>query len=289
MCLAVTEAFAGSDVAGIRTTAELTEDGQHFLVSGTKKWITNGMFCDYFVTACKTAKGFSVLLIPRSEAVETKLIKTSYSTAAATTYIQFDKAKVPIKNLLGKEGQGFQVIMSNFNHVCYAPPLDFWSFVNTDTVQERWMMCGAVIRWIRLAVEESLKWSHQRIVFGKPLVDQPVIRAKLARMIAYAESTQAWLEQITHQMNNMSYAQQSKLLSGPIALLKSHSTRCAHEVADEAVNLFGGRGLTRGGMGSVVRNFHNGYKFDAILGGTEEILADLGVRQAMKQMPKARL
>ena len=123
MCLAVTEAFAGSDVAGIRTTAELTEDGQHFLVSGTKKWITNGVFCDYFVTACKTAKGFSVLLIPRSEAVETKLIKTSYSTAAGTTYIEFNKAKVPVKNLLGKEGQGFQVIMSNFNHVSFPPIL----------------------------------------------------------------------------------------------------------------------------------------------------------------------
>ncbi|KAL1591160.1 hypothetical protein WHR41_00161 [Cladosporium halotolerans] len=270
MCLAVTEAFAGSDVAGIRTTAELTEDGQHFLVSGTKKWITNGMFSDYFVVACKTAKGFSVLLVPRSEAVETKLIKTSYSTAAGTTYIQFDKAKVPVKNLLGREGQGFEVVMSNFNH-------------------ERWMMCGGVIRWMRLVVEECLKWSHQRIVFGKPLISQPVIRQKIARMISLAESNQAWLEQITHQMNNMTYAQQSKLLSGPIALLKSHATRCAHDVADDATNIFGGRGLTRGGMGRVVEMFHRGYKFDAILGGTEEILADLGVRQAMKQMPKARL
>lgn len=142
-------------------------------------------------------------------------------------------------------------------------------------------MCGAVIRWIRLAVEECLKWSHQRIVFGKPLINQPVIRSKLARMIALAESNQAWLEQVTHQMNNMSYAQQSKLLSGPIALLKSHATRSAHEVADDATNIFGGRGLTRGGMGRVVEMFHRGYKFDAILGGTEEILADLGVRQAM--------
>lgn len=270
MCLAVTEAFAGSDLSGIRTTAELTEDGQHFLVSGTKKWITNGVFCDYFVVACKTAKGFSVLLVPRSDAVETKIIKTSYSTAAGTTYIQFDNAKVPVKNMLGKEGQGFQVVMSNFNH-------------------ERWMMCGGVIRWIRLVTEECLKWSHQRIVFGKPLISQPVIRAKLAKMIALTESTQAWLEQITHQMNNMSYAQQSKLLSGPIALLKSHSTRCAHDVADDATNIFGGRGITRGGMGRVVEMFHRGYKFDAILGGTEEILADLGVRQAMKVMPKARL
>lgn len=90
-------------------------------------------------------------------------------------------------------------------------------------------------------------------------------------------------------MCNMSYEQQSKNLGGPIGLLKSYSTRCAHEIADEAVNIFGGRGLTQTGMGRVVEEFHRTYKFDAILGGTEEILADLGVRQAMKQMPKAML
>lgn len=270
MSLAITEAFAGSDVAGIRTTAEKSKDGSHYIVNGTKKWITNGMFSDYFVTGCKTAKGFSVLLIPRCEGVETKLIKTSYSTAAATTYIQFDNVKVPANHLMGKEDQGFQVIMSNFNH-------------------ERWMMCSAVIRWCRTVVEECLKWSHQRIVFGKPLITQPAIRQKLAKMIAHTEANQAWLEQITFQMTKMSYAQQGKLLSGPIGLLKFHSTRSAHEIADEGVNIFGGRGLTQGGMGRVVEMFHRTYKFDAILGGTEEILADLGVRQAMKQMPKAML
>lgn len=56
MCLAITEAFAGSDVAGIRTTAEKTPDGKHYIVNGTKKWITNGVFCDYFVTGVKTGK-----------------------------------------------------------------------------------------------------------------------------------------------------------------------------------------------------------------------------------------
>lgn len=54
ICLAITEAFAGSDVAGIRTTAEKTKDGKHYIVNGTKKWITNGVFCDYFVTGVKT-------------------------------------------------------------------------------------------------------------------------------------------------------------------------------------------------------------------------------------------
>lgn len=108
-------------------------------------------------------------------------------------------------------------------------------------------------------------------------------------MIQFVEAGQAWLEQITYQMNTMSYAKQNASLGGPIGLLKSFVTRCAHEIADDATNIFGGRGITQGGMGKVVEQFHRTYKFDAILGGTEEILADLGVRQAMRQMPKAML
>lgn len=61
ICLAITEAFAGSDVAGIRTTAEKSKDGKHYIVNGTKKWITNGIFSDYFVTAVKTGKLDSVI------------------------------------------------------------------------------------------------------------------------------------------------------------------------------------------------------------------------------------
>lgn len=108
-------------------------------------------------------------------------------------------------------------------------------------------------------------------------------------MISICESNQAWLETITYQMCNMSYAQQARNLGGPIGLLKSHATRTAHEIASEAINIFGGRGLTQTGMGRVIEMFHRTVKFDAILGGTEEILADLGVRQAMKDFPKAML
>ncbi|KAI5367181.1 putative cytochrome b5-like heme/steroid binding domain, acyl-CoA dehydrogenase [Septoria linicola] len=267
ICLAVTEAFAGSDVAGLRTTCELSDDGEHYIVNGTKKWITNGVFCDYFVTACKSDKGYTVLLVERDDNVDTKLIKTSYSTAAGTTYIEFNNVKVPKRNLLGPEHAGFQVIMANFNH-------------------ERFMMCAMVSRWSRTALEECLKWTHQRIVFGKPLIQQPVIRAKIAAMIAKVEACQAWIESITYQMTQMSYDQQAKQLSGPIALCKFYCTRCAHEIADDATNIFGGRGITKGGMGSVVEMFNRTNKFDAILGGAEEVLADLGVRQAMKFMPK---
>ena len=117
------------------------------------------MWCDYFVTGVKTEKGFSVMLIERQEGLETKSIKTSYSTAAATAYITYDNVKVPADHLLHKEDQGIYVILSNFNH-------------------ERWMMCCYVIRQSRIAVEECLKWANQRLVFGKKLIEQPVIRQK---------------------------------------------------------------------------------------------------------------
>lgn len=159
LALAISEAFAGSDVAGIRTTAKKTADGRHYIVNGTKKWITNGHFSDYFVTAVKTDKGISVLFIERGPGVETAPIKTSYSAAAGTANIFFDNVKVPVTNLLGQENKGFSVIMANFNH-------------------ERWTIIAGSIRMSRLVTEECLKWSNQRKVFGKRLIDQPVIRQK---------------------------------------------------------------------------------------------------------------
>ena len=79
------------------------------------RWITNGMFSDYFTTAVKTDKGLSVLLIPRGEGVETTQIKTSYSSSGGTAFITFDNVIVPVENLLGEENQGIRVILSNFN------------------------------------------------------------------------------------------------------------------------------------------------------------------------------
>ncbi|PVH74154.1 acyl-CoA dehydrogenase-like protein [Cadophora sp. DSE1049] len=270
ICLAITEAFAGSDVAGLRTTAEKTPDGKHYIVNGTKKWITNGVFSDYFVTGVKTDKGLSVVVIERGEGVETSAIKTSYSATAGTTFITFDNVKVPVGNLLGVENKGIHVILSNFNH-------------------ERWMMVCGTTRMSRLVTEECMKWSNQRLVFGKTLMDQPVIRQKLAKMIAHCEANQAWLENITYQMTLMPYKQQSTHLAGPIGLLKMFATRSAHEIADEAVQIFGGRALTQTGMGKTIEMFHRTYKFDAILGGAEEILGDLGVRQAVRNMPRSML
>ncbi|OBZ71855.1 putative medium-chain specific acyl-CoA dehydrogenase, mitochondrial [Grifola frondosa] len=269
ICLAISEAFAGSDVSGMQTTA--VRDGDEWVINGTKKWITNGTFADYFTVACKTGNGYTVVLVPRSDAVSTKAIKTAYSSTAGTAYVTFDNARVPVGNTLGTVGKGMQVILSNFNH-------------------ERWMIVCTSLSAQRKIVEESLKWVNQRIAFGKPLSSQAVIRAKLANMIARVESGQNWLESITHQMNNMSYNEQSDKLAGPIGLLKQYITRTGRETAEDATQIFGGRGITASGMGKLIENYHRTSPYDAILGGAEDVLGDLGVRQAIKKMPQnARL
>jgi alkylation response protein AidB-like acyl-CoA dehydrogenase len=76
-----------------------------------------------------------------------------------TPILTRNSVKVPVENLLGQEDKGIYVILANFNH-------------------ERWMMCAGVIRMSRLVTEECLKWSNQRLVFGKKLIEQPVIRQK---------------------------------------------------------------------------------------------------------------
>ncbi|CCU97476.1 unnamed protein product [Malassezia sympodialis ATCC 42132] len=264
--LAITEAFAGSDVMGLRTFAQKTEDGQHYIVNGTKKWITNGHFADYFTTAVRTEEGFAVLLIPRSLGVKTRLIHTSYSSTAGTAFVMFNNIKVPAKNLIGADGMGIPIVLSNFNH-------------------ERWVMCCGTIRGVRGILEILMKWIHQRKVFGRPLTSQAVVRQKIAFLLAQAEAAQSYLEHLTFQMNNMSYKEQAKFLAGPLAFLKAWSTRVSHEVADNAVQIMGGRGLTRSGMGRKIENYNRNYKYDAVLGGTEEILADLGIRQALRFFP----
>lgn len=273
VCLAISEAYAGSDVAGLRTRAVLDAKGENYIVSGTKKWITGGMYADWFVTAVRTGKagggGISMMLIPRSEQVETTVIKTKYSSAAGTAFVTFENAIVPKRNVFLAEGKGFQIIMSNFNH-------------------ERWMIAVICVYRARLCTEEVFKWAMQRKVFGKPLVEQPVIREKLAQSFAGIESITAMLHSVTHMMNRK--GPQSAELGGQIALLKYATTRMCHNVADNAVQVLGGRGVTLTGMGRIVECFHRVYKVPSVYGGSEEIMADLAVRQAIKAYPQhARL
>ncbi|CAK9067872.1 unnamed protein product [Durusdinium trenchii] len=186
-CLAITEPTAGSDVANLKCTAKL--EGDFYILNGEKKWITNGIFADYFTVACRTGKpgvgGISLLLVEKGmEGLECRKMKCSGAWSSGTTYITFDDVKVPKGNLLGKEGKGFQYMMQNFNH-------------------ERFAFCAMSTRFARVCLEDSLKFASKRKTFGKTLIQHPVIRWKVAEMARMVEATHNWLEWITFQLKTM--------------------------------------------------------------------------------------
>jgi len=94
------------------------------------------------------------------------------------------------------------------------------------------------------------------------------------------------MELVTHQMANMDHSMMQQELGGPIALMKYHCTRTSTLISDEACQIFGGRALTASGMGKNIEAMQRTFKFGSILGGSEEIMADLGIRQALATFPR---
>eukprot|EP01115_Flamella_aegyptia_P001063 TRINITY_DN11650_c0_g1_i1.p1 TRINITY_DN11650_c0_g1~~TRINITY_DN11650_c0_g1_i1.p1 ORF type:complete len:162 (+),score=81.77 TRINITY_DN11650_c0_g1_i1:153-638(+) len=148
--------------------------------------------------------------------------------------------------------------------------------------QERWGICVQATRFARVCYEEAFKHALKRKTFGKRLIDHPVIRYKLAQMARQIEATQAWIENVTYQLCTIPKDVQFIALGGPIALLKAQSTQLFEYCAREAAQIFGGLAYTRGGQGEKVERLYREVRAFAIPGGSEEIMLDLGIRQALK-------
>ncbi|KAF2692123.1 acyl-CoA dehydrogenase-like protein [Lentithecium fluviatile CBS 122367] len=267
ICLAVTEPAAGSDVRNITTTAERTSDGKHYIVNGEKKWITNGMFSDYFMTAVRTggpgAEGISMLLIPRSEGLRTRPLPVITGPLSATTYVTFEDVKVPVEYLIGQEGHGFRQTMVNFNH-------------------ERLWVAFQAIRGCRIALHDAFQWALKREAFDKKLIEQPVVRNKFANAGRQVEALQAWTEQIVYELEHLSDADGARLLGGTTALLKVEAGMVCKYVAEECLKIMGGLGLTKTGQGARIEAFYRSVPSFTVPGGSEDVLLDLGVREALK-------
>jgi acyl-CoA dehydrogenase len=259
-CIAITEPDAGSDVANIVTSAVKTKDGKHYIVNGTKKWyiillithvrlayliaeirITNGIWAEYSAMAVRTggpgAGGISMLVVPLKgyPGVTMRRIKVGGQISAGTTFIELDDVKVPVENIIGKEGMGMKYIMTNFNH-------------------ERLSIAIGVTRQARVALSAAFEYCLKREAFGKTLMDQPVVRHRLAKCGAELESQWAWVEQFVYQMTKLSKTEADTKLGGLTALAKAQAGRVLDECARCAVLLFGGNGYTRTGQGELVES-----------------------------------
>jgi acyl-CoA dehydrogenase len=252
--LAITEPSGGSDVAQLKTRAR--RDGDHYVVDGSKMFITGGMRADYFTTAVRTGGeglgGISLLLIEADSpgVTRTKLKKQGW-WASDTAALYFDTVRVPAENLLGGENQGFLGIVHNFNG-------------------ERLGMAAGATGSARVCLEEAVKWAQQRETFGKRLADHQVIRHKIAEMVRQINASTAYLEMCAWRVMN------GETPAADLALLKVQATLTLEFCAREAMQILGGAGYMRG---SRVERIYREVRVNAIGGGSEEILRDLAARQ----------
>lgn len=122
----------------------------------------------------------------------------------------------------------------------------------------------------------------KREAFGKPLIDQPVVRHRLAKCGAEVEALDAWVQQFVYQVTNLKKEVADVELGGLTAMCKAKSGMVLEQVASTATILFGGNGMTRSGMGELVEKIYREVPGSRIPGGSEDVLLDLGVRQLLK-------
>ena len=252
--LAITEPDAGSDVASLRTTAR--RDGDHYIVNGSKTFITSGVRADFVTVAVRTGGpgmgGISLLLLERDMPGFSRApLKKMGWWASDTATLTFDDVRVPVTNLIGEENMGFLGIMLNFN-------------------SERIGLAASATGFSRVCLEEAIAWARQRIVFGKPLMHQQVIRHKLVDMAMRINATQAYLEILAWRIQN------GDSPIADIAMLKNQATQTMAFCASEAVQIHGGMGFMRG---TKVERIYREVKVNAIGGGAEEIMKELASRQ----------
>jgi len=252
--LAITEPSGGSDVANLETTAR--REGDHYIVNGSKTFITSGMQADYISTAVRTGGpgmgGVSMLLIEADmEGFSRTPLKKMGWHASDTATLYFDDVRVPVENLIGEENQGFRIVMQNFNF-------------------ERLMMAAGCNGFSKVCFDDTVAYARERQTFGQRLIDHQVVRHKLVDMAMKINAVQATLENLSWRID------QGESPVAEICMLKNQATLTMEFCAREAVQTFGGAGYLQG---QKVERIYREVRVNAIGGGAEEIMRDLAARQ----------
>jgi acyl-CoA dehydrogenase len=249
--LAITEPGGGSDVASLATRA--VRDGDHYVVTGAKTFITSGTRADLVTTAVRTGGeghgGVSILVIERGTpgfTVSKKLKKTGW-WASDTAELTFDGARVPVANRIGAESAAFPMIMINF-------------------AGERLALAGQCVAIAKLCYAESVAYARERKAFGKALTGFQVTRHKLADMATRLAAARALTGEIAAR------AARGEMVAAQAAMAKNAATDMLTFVADAAVQIFGGYGYMRE---TLVERLYRDARLYPIGGGTREIMNEI--------------
>jgi len=220
----LTESMAGSDAGSLRTTAR--RDGDHYILNGTKVFITNGGEADIYTTVALTqpekgARGASCFIIEKGTPGFSfgKKEKKMGIRASVTSELVFNNARVPVANLLGREGQGFIVAMKTFD-------------------LSRPGVAAQALGIAEGALEETLKYAHHRQQFGKSILSFQGVQWMLADMATQIEATRALIYGLADRMDKGD----TKDIGHLSAMAKVFASDTAMKVTTDAVQLLGGYG-----------------------------------------------
>jgi citronellyl-CoA dehydrogenase len=261
-CIGVSEPGAGSDVASIRTSAR--RDGGDYVVNGGKLWITNGTQADWMCCLANTGEGHprrnkSLIVVPmktRGVRVERKLRKIGMNSSD-TAQIHFDDVRVPVRHLIGQEGQGFTYQMLQFQ-------------------EERLWGAANALRGLDLAVRDTIAYARERRIFGRPVLDNQVVHFTLAELQTEIEALRA----LVYRATELYVAGQDVTPLASMAKLKAG--RLTREVADKCLQYWGGMGYT---WDNPVSRLYRDGRLASIGGGADEVMLSI-VCKTMGTLPR---
>lgn len=250
--IAVTEPDAGSDVAALKTTAK--KDGDHYILNGSKTFITNGNQADFLTLLARTSDepgyhSFSLFVVPTDLPgfhVSKKLDKLGMRSSD-TAELYFDDMRIPAENLIGVENEGFIHQMMQFQHERFAAlPM---SYIASEKM-----------------INETIDYLKGRIVFGKPLIKKQVLRHKIVQFQTEAEM----LRQMTYHIvrKKMDGIDASK----EISMAKLFGGQLLNKVSDGCLQMFGGMGF----MNEMkISRFFRDTRLISIGGGANEVMSEI--------------
>ena len=245
----ITEPGAGSDVAGMRTTAK--RDGDHWVLNGTKMFITNGVHANLYFVAAKTGTArhdMSMFIVEKDTpgfSVGRSLNKTGW-LSSDTAELVLDNCRIPAENLLGEEGKGFYSVMKNFQ-------------------TERIALAAMAVGHCTQAIKITLDFVRQRQAFGAPLWEKQTIRQRIAMCDAKTRSARQFMYHCAWGVT------QGRDIVQEVSMLKALTGELVNEVLQTCQQFHGGMGYMRE---SPIERLWRDARVLAIGGGATEVMLE---------------